>query len=1254
MDHGAQNSKRIHSDRENHTNRNNNSRTDLGGRDFPRTNHARNLPIQEIENDNNDIELSPSPSGYLTPTPRSFILPLLEVLRHPKVRGELQNAILEKIDAQEKELEAAASQRNPNQLEVMKYSGGGKEDSKSKLMSGGESSIYDKIKKDELNPMAQMDKPKRRRRSRSRPGTFVHGTFKSISKLNASEVVDRVNSYLPIGIYFASVHNLAENLQQLLALLKSESSAMAEADSANLLDHEAFLLLLIRQLIQNEELGAFKLVLASLKNLNVMINKEMFDIFEESTKFKYLEEFFTQYNKSLSKNSSASKLKTMISRRSEEPLDARQKSDRFTLSQDKLVLMIQKYMLCSDKNHTIVEIFSKLGIDNKTKVELFLNSKEETRFIDIINENEELLKYIDYKELVDRRLFKMLILYDRAKLIDVFNYTLKDINGEETVTVYDKLCELIGNSIDVEALSNVVTHVHSTFWDMEKLPKFHKALSMVLDDSEKEQYQAEEGTVVGSTKKTWLVHIQNPLLFCIKLVFFFKKMKEQLDFKNKEILELKDSLLAFCISYAQNASEEVLMVNLFEKDARDRDFMEYAFMVQEMSLIQIEFIEGLIYQMWDLGRHTMQTITQFMRINFMKDDIHKFTWSVFTRKYEMPIEENDAFQMEFRFTSNSVFLRVLSELFWPATLIIIEFIFNLKIIEMYKGFTFNQNWLSTYFDNNRVFAWVHLYLRVNYIISNLLKSVLLRMFQREGFYHQYFYNTLNILYVLQMVIDPLLLWDTFWFMNNVQMLIVLTMIGYIFYNGLALKSIGIVLRIFMRMVYVVLIFGIVSCFIMLLIAYPIHTIYIDFSQVVDGQIFPQMNMFRSLYNGVLTLFEFVFGAVIFVRPYLEQNLYTYSISFIMIIFSFFGNIMMANMLVAFLARQLQEITEKAKYYTNRMQFGLVKIFNMRDLDAIFVMPYFLAGPLLPVYLFMIKAGPMRKAVNQFLRKIIHIFNVFLPTLISMNIFLVILFVIRYIEFLLFTLIRAPVQPMYIVYFFAWAVGGPFLLLKLYVQDVCTMCGVMLNLSTKSDDLLDTTLNESAKENLINIFGKIKAKAQEHLHNNPEQSKLTINQFLSMLELHNIALTILGRAIKDDDKAQKDGKEEDTESEEDEALFGFAAKFNANYNKDENKLIVDLLKKFAIQQGKSDDVLDMELDLELMLQKFKGNINSDNISKLVGFDMTTLYKANRLINSSSKSDVKTELIKVKEKIGTMESQIDVILTEIEDLKKLIFK
>ena len=65
-------------------------------------------------------------------------------------------------------------------------------------------------------------------------------------------------------------------------------------------------------------------------------------------------------------------------------------------------------------------------------------------------------------------------------------------------------------------------------------------------------------------------------------------------------------------------------------------------------------------------------------------------------------------------------------------------------------------------------------------------------------------------------------------MNNLQMLIIVLLISYCTYLGLSISLVGVVLRIFLRMVRVVLVFALASIPLLAIIAYPIHTLYLDF------------------------------------------------------------------------------------------------------------------------------------------------------------------------------------------------------------------------------------------------------------------------------------------------------------------------------------------------------------------------------------------------------------------------------------------
>ena len=70
------------------------------------------------------------------------------------------------------------------------------------------------------------------------------------------------------------------------------------------------------------------------------------------------------------------------------------------------------------------------------------------------------------------------------------------------------------------------------------------------------------------------------------------------------------------------------------------------------------------------------------------------------------------------------------------------------------------------------------------------------------------------------------------------MSIIIVLIAYCVYLGLSINFVGVVLRIFLRMVSVVIVFAFASMPVLVIIAYPIHTLYLDFDQRADGQVFP--------------------------------------------------------------------------------------------------------------------------------------------------------------------------------------------------------------------------------------------------------------------------------------------------------------------------------------------------------------------------------------------------------------------------------
>ena len=101
----------------------------------------------------------------------------------------------------------------------------------------------------------------------------------------------------------------------------------------------------------------------------------------------------------------------------------------------------------------------------------------------------------------------------------------------------------------------------------------------------------------------------------------------------------------------------------------------------------------------------------------------------------------------------------------------------------------------------------------------------------------------------------------------------------------------------------------------------------------------------------------------------------------------------------------------------------------------------------------------------------------------------------------------------------------------------------------------------------------------------------------------------------------------------------------------------LLKKFVIKNSGTravEDELNGDLDLEFMVSKIKNNLNAENITKLIGFDKATLYKASKYIGDNNKDiNVNQELDLVNSRVEQLDSQISTVMYEFDGFMKMVF-
>ena len=1066
-------------------------------------------------------------------------------------------------------------------------------------------------------------------------------------------MINHLNDYVPIALFLTITHGMVELAQKLLWYDRKLHDRVSEMSLEEILHHENFMIDLFQAILKHGENRMFQDVLLTVKNWDLMFSPSILELFVEMKKASYLTDFLMAFNSFLQTNKAGKPMtlspqKAAVAEASQEAVSV--------MTEDKIVKVIKIYFENSDDNNLILEILRNMKLSSQKILELVSRTQEEDRFIAIVRSNPELKKWLDPKLIIEHKLYKALMMLDRMTLVNVMNTPIKSESSSHTL--FQEICDLIKKGERIQSLCFLVMHVSDNFWDLEKLFKFYSSINEVL------RYES---------KNNWLLYVHNPLLFYVKLIHFFKDKEVDLDARSKDITTLCEDLVQFCLNYFDFSNDESLIINVLDHDKYNIEFLEYAFLTEEKKLVEVDFIESLIYQMWDLGRHSLQTLVQHMRLSNMMSEIQKFSFKVFWKDFEIPKDPHDRFQLEFLYTSNSVYLRVLSGILWPLTIFGMEVNFAFQIINAFKEGTFDSSFLWDYYTKYPVLSWIQIYLRANHIINMVVKSLALGDSGKQWLYLKYFYKVILFLYFNQMVIYPLFLSDEFWYLNYSQLILVTSNICYCLYYSLALSYVGLIFRIFLRMLMVVFVYGTVSCLLMSLIAYPLHSAFLEWSQIPNDP-YPktELNLFKNYFIGDMTLFEFIFGAVVFNRPYTKLDGYALIYTYIMIVFSFFGNIMLANLMVAFLASQFEMIMKKAKYFTQQMQYGLIKVFRVSDLDSVFTLPYILTLPMVPIFIWMGLSERMRPKLNLMLQKLIHIINVFLPTFIIMYFYLLVLACKRYLD--VFLLILSNLKSISsLIYLIVWMLVGPLLQIKLHTLDMITVTRVLLTFDTSNkSDILNFALTKTEKEKLIKIFSGIK-KVAEFLLNEKKIRKISLKGFLfEMGVFYSKDKTMM----KEDRESKEKEKEKEKEKDQNEnkletsdlSLEGvenqaqtkeskqarttrLTSLFKAKYGLEDRKLYPLILKKYISRADKieaEDNSTQMTLDLKFMLRKFNRQIAEDSIHRLISFDRQSLELARSMMQDTGDADLKTEIKNLKKQIESISENVALLMKYLSKL------
>jgi hypothetical protein len=263
----------------------------------------------------------------------------------------------------------------------------------------------------------------------------------------------------------------------------------------------------------------------------------------------------------------------------------------------------------------------------------------------------------------------------------------------------------------------------------------------------------------------------------------------------------------------------------------------------------------------------------------------------------------------------------------------------------------------------------------------------------------------------------------------------------------------------------------------------------------------------------------------------------------------------------------------------------------------------------------------KKRANVKIRKANHIVNIFIPTVILMNCYLLIVAAFTYLNtvaFIFWKIFKKPFPNFFNL--LLWFVLGIFHLLRLLVQDNMTMAKIMLNFKLEGADLLNFDLEEEARSNLVKIFSKMQRIITQQKY--IDEDFVTVAEFLKDMGIVGFT-ELLGKNLFGNRIAKKNEQiipQRTVATALFKATFASdvsrndikgteANPFNAKYKQKEQILAPVLALRFSMRDP---DTNDHVIDLNFMRYKLMENLTRSKVHRLISFDKNALVKASHYI------------------------------------------
>lgn len=619
--------------------------------------------------------------------------------------------------------------------------------------------------------------------------------------------------------------------------------------------------------------------------------------------------------------------------------------------------------------------------------------------------------------------------------------------------------------------------------------------------------------------KNPLFNSTNPLLVVYLCYFVLTKLSNRVGALNNNMRKIAKKFMGLTLSMFKSFQQHSLKVYVTMPNQKGKILLDYMIKRFSYSFFQIRYFQNALKQTWKLSHRPDSVLSYFPNTKKIPT-IFLFKGRIHKSHFQFHNPANTMSEFGFLHYNNSLNFKIVNQ------------IVNALLLILYESFyiTYFQKCLESRFaTDERMFYhyradypelfYIGMVLKASVVLDSLMKIVCFNFKELPKILMLYIVKVLVIVIqtVVLLSLPTSTVIENYFITSNAKYLIIYVEIVEVLTYMMFIMGIGNYLTMFAQACLLILWLALISIICFMALSFLMSQVFIGYNS--------QFNVFLNLYNCMMRVYEYTFGAVVYTN---ETSAYAVLMNVFLILISFIGNLMLVNILIILLNNSFNRILARSRFITLKAKYKLNKMLENNNMNFLFLIPFNMTLfflPLLPWVAFKRFSKPVSKAVKV----ITHIITVVFPLLIVLLLLDVYMILVRYL-YMFKKIYKAKFISLKIVLrrFFQWLFIGLPAILVLTLIDNYNALRVICNYqeiredNNKTQRLLPEEEQETKLRIMEQILEKLRGLRKEFKENMPK-NKFIFEIFEELEEEDSESIDIESHSSTSDSQESFDSK-----------------------------------------------------------------------------------------------------------------------------------